>query len=129
MHMQDGLRQRFLWRRTFPMVVTILMIVPALFFSSFIYGTAQAHSLASHVLPPNHVTVSPAVKHDVSPPLRSIKPVHTAAAKQRPLLHLPNLPQGVPNGLGDNVQNHPARKSLAIPSPSNNFDGVGMGFS
>src|SRR5258708_22501601 len=107
----------------------MMMIVPALFlsFGSLIPGTAQAHSLASNISPQGHIDVNPAVKHDVSPPLRSIKAVHNAVGRQHPLLHLPKLRQGAPNGIHDHVQH--ARGSTAAPSPSNNFDGVCNGFT
>src|SRR5438128_7691155 len=106
MHMQEMSRQRFPWRRALLMLMAITIIVPALLlsFSSLIPGIARAHGLASNIPPPKKVIVNSAVKHDVSPPLRSIKPVHTAAAKQRPLLHLPKLRHGAPNGIKDHVQ-------------------------
>lgn len=112
--------------------MAIMMIVPALLlsFGPLISGTALAHSqhsLASNISPRNQVSVNPAVKHDVSPPLRSIKPVHTPSAKQRPLLHLPRLRNGAPNNVRDHVQH--VFGSHAIPSPSNSFDGVGNGFT
>lgn len=127
--MKDLSCQQFPWRRTLLRLVAIMMIVPALFlsFGSLIPGTAQAHSLASNISPQGHIDVKPAVKHDVSPPLRSIKAVHNAVARQHPLLHLPKLRQGAPNGIHDHVQH--ARGSTAAPSPSNNFDGVGNGFT
>ena len=73
------------------------------------------------------VTVTPAVKHDVSPPLRSIKPVHHAAKGHDIETNLPQLPVGAPNGIPDHVQNTPAVP--LTPSPSNSFDGIGNGFS
>src|ERR1700730_2637277 len=128
-HMKDSSCQRFPLRRALFRLVAIMMIVPTLFlsFGSLIPGTAQAHSLASNISPQGHIDVKPAVKHDVSPPLRSIKAVHNAVARQHPLLHLPKLRQGAPNGIHDHVQH--ARGSTAAPSPSNNFDGVGNGFT
>ena len=111
-------------------LVTMMIAIPTMLlsFSLFIPGSAQAHGLSSHVSSQGRVTVNAAVKHDVSPPLRSIRPVHTAATtKQRPLLHMPALRQGSPNGIRDHVQN--ARVPAAIPSPSNSFDGVGNGFT
>ncbi|MFL5694824.1 MAG: hypothetical protein ACJ795_23790 [Ktedonobacteraceae bacterium] len=104
--MKDLSCQQFPWRRALLRLVAIMMIVPALFlsFGSLIPGTAQAHSLASNISPQGHIDVKPAVKHDVSPPLRSIKAVHNAVARQHPLLHLPKLRQGAPNGIHDHVQ-------------------------
>ncbi len=126
--MQAMSHPRFPWRRALLMLMAIMTIVPALLlnFGLLIPGIARAHGSTALVSPPAHVTVNSAVKHDVSPPLRSIKPVHSATAKQRPLLHLPKLRHGAPNGLHDHVQNTPSPS--AIPSPSNNFDGVGNGF-
>jgi hypothetical protein len=111
-------------------LVTMMIAIPTMLlsFSLFIPGTAQARSSSSHVSSLGRVTVNAAVKHDVSPPLRSIKPVYTATVtRQHPLLRLPALPKGVPNGIRDHVQN--ARVPAAIPSPSNSFDGVGNGFT
>lgn len=124
--MSDSSCLRQLRQRAFLRLVVALLMVPALLFglSSF---TALTASAASHLSSPNHVIVRSAVKHDVSPPLRSIPPVHTPAAPQRPLLSLPSLPQGLPNSVSDHVQ-HTATPRAA-PSPSANFDGIGNGFT
>src|SRR5258708_1505107 len=129
MHMHTLSRQPSPWRRSLLRLVAVMTMVPALLFSfgSLIPGIAQAQSLTAHTPSQGQVTVNHAVKHDVSPPLRSITPVHTPAAKQRPLLHTPALPVGTPNRLADTVQH--ASPPRAAPSPSNNFDGVGNGFT
>src|SRR5579859_2409357 len=82
---------------------------------------------ATSVAPQGSVTVNPAVKHDVSPPLRTIEPVHTSEEGHDINTTLPRLPQGAPNGIPDNTQNTPA--SPLTPSPSNSFDGIGNGFT
>src|SRR5258706_3372659 len=128
-HMQDMTHPRFPWRRALLMLMAIMIIVPALLlsFASLIPGTARAYGSASRVSPQGQVIVNPAVKHDVSPPLRSIKLVHTARVRQHPWLHLPKLRHGPPNGIKDTIQNTP--RPPAMPSPSNSFDGVGQGFT
>ncbi len=127
--MQDMTHPRFPWRRALLMLMAIMIIVPALLlsFASLIPGTARAYGSASRVSPQGQVIVNPAVKHDVSPPLRSIKLVHTARVRQHPWLHLPKLRHGPPNGIKDTIQNTP--RPPAMPSPSNSFDGVGQGFT
>jgi hypothetical protein len=120
---------RLLWRRMAFRLLTTILLVPALLFSfgSLLSLTAQARPLTPHTSFPNGVIVNSAVKHDVSPPLSSIKPVHHAA-KGHDLETSPFfIPQGAPNGLHDQVQSTPAVPN--VPSPSNNFDGVGNGFT
>jgi hypothetical protein len=112
----------------FRLLTTILLIPALLFgFGSLLSLSAQAHSLTPRASFANGVVVNSAVKHDVSPALSSIKPVHHAAKGQdmesQPFL----VPQGAPNGLHDQVQN--TQLPPNTPSPSNNFDGVGNGFT
>ena len=127
--MQDLPLSRSSWRAALLRLITVTIIVPALFFSvgSFFSPTAQAQSLTSHMAPQNGVVVHHAVKHDVSPPLISIKPVHHAAKGKEMDLQTPRIAQGAPNGIQDTVQNTSIAPST--PSPSNNFDGVGNGFT
>ncbi len=123
-------RQLFSWRKALLRLIALVIFIPGLLLSYGILTTgtaAQARTVTSHISPPGHVTVSSAVKHDVSPPLRSIKPVHSKSPRQHPLLHLPPLRQGVPNGLHDHVQNSPV--PVTIPAPTYNFGGVGNGFT
>ncbi|HLZ60852.1 MAG TPA: hypothetical protein VKR06_28215 [Ktedonosporobacter sp.] len=118
-------RHQFSWRRTAFLLMAITMMTLALVFNvAFFPVTAQAHHSVSQSGP----TVSSAVKHDVSPPLSTIVPVHTAAAPQRPFLRHAPVPQGAPNGLQDHIQNI-RNTSPKIPSPATNFDGVGNGFT
>ena len=129
--MHDLSRHSVSWRKALVMLGAILLIVPAMLLSSGLFtpSTARASSSVAHISSlssQNHITVNSAVKHDVSPPLRSIKPAHNAVATQHPLLHLPVLRHGTPNGIHDHVQKTAA--PIAIPAPSNNFDGVGNGF-
>ncbi len=118
-----------LWRKAVLRLITVTMVVPALLFSfgTLLAGTAQARSSTAHLSTQGSVTVSSAVKHDVSPPLRSIKPArHVAKGKDLPT-KLPRLQQGAPNNQHAYVQN--TASPSAIPAASNNFDGVGNGFS
>src|SRR5579864_3727494 len=104
MYMQVPSRQRLSWcRLRLMLVVTIL---PAFFFGFglFSLGTAHANSSTSHISQRSQVIVNSAVKHDVSPPLDTITPVHTAQTGQRSLRPLPKLQRGVPNGLESAVQ-------------------------
>ncbi len=121
-------RRRCSRRSTFLRLMIFMMMTSALLLSVgfFLPGTAQAHSLTAHLAQPQ-VVVNPAVKHDVSPPLRSIKPVHHAAKGKDMNLLSPKIPTGAPNGIPDHVQN--TQVPVAIPSASNNFDGVGNGFT
>src|ERR1051326_3275286 len=82
---------------------------------------------STFVMPHASPIVNSNVKHDVSPPLHNIKPVHHAAHGEEMEGELPNLPHGAPNGIPDHVQNTPA--APLTPSPSNSFDGVGNGFT
>lgn len=127
--MHATFRHQFPWRRALLRLVTVMMMVPALLFSfgSLLSLTAQARSLTTHVAAQNGVIVNANVKHDTSPPLVSIKPVHHAAKGKEMDLASPKLAQGAPNGITDHVQNIPA--APLTPSPSNSFDGVGNGFS
>jgi hypothetical protein len=131
--MHDLSRQRFSWHRPLLKLVTIMTIIPALLmsFGLLLSGTAQASGSLSHLPIQHQAIVNPEVKHDVSPPLSSIAPLHTVLPKQRPLLQLPTLPQGTPNRLQDNVQSTTlaSAPTRSAPTPSNSFDGVGNGFS
>ncbi len=127
--MQVMSRQRFPWRLM--RLMLLLTLLPALVISLglLIPDKALASTSASHISDSRQVIVNAAVKHDVSPPLSSITPVHTAETEQSmaPQRPLPQIQQGAPNGLQDNVQN--TSSSVAPPLPSNSFDGVGNGFS
>ncbi|MHB8600547.1 MAG: COG1470 family protein [Ktedonobacteraceae bacterium] len=128
--MQEMSRQLFSLRKALLRLIALVIFIPGLLLSYglFTAGTpAHAKSLTTHISPQGQVTVSSAVKHDVSPPLRSIKPVHTKTVQRHPLFKLPPLRQGLPNGLHDHVQNTPA--PATIPSPTYNFGGVGNGFT
>src|SRR6266566_1053857 len=121
--MHDLSRQRFSWHRPLLKLVTIMTIIPALLvsFGLLLSGTAQASGSLSHLPIQHQAIVNPEVKHDVSPPLSSIAPLHTVSPKQRPLLLLPTLPQGTPNRLQDNVQSTLASvPTRSAPSPSTN---------
>jgi hypothetical protein len=122
-------RPRLLWHRIVFRLLTIILLIPALLFSfgSLLSLTARARPLTPHLPAANGVVVNQAVKHDVSPLLSSIKPVHHAARGQdmetAPFL----IAQGAPNGLHDQVQD--TRILPNTPLPSHNFDGVGNGFT
>ncbi|HEX9069977.1 MAG TPA: hypothetical protein VF807_14490 [Ktedonobacterales bacterium] len=69
------------------------------------------------------------VKHDVSPPLRSMNGHPSAPATPHEAdapIRMPQLRHGAPNHLIAPVQ---GPTSLAAPAASNNFDGVGNGFT
>jgi len=110
-------------------LLSTLVLIPALLLSvgSLLSLPARARPLTPHIPSDNGVVVSQALRHDVSPPLSAIRPVHHAARGQdmetEPFL----IPQGAPNGLHDQVQDH--QLSPNTPLPSHNFDGVGNGFS
>ncbi len=101
-------------------VASVLLVAPAL-------GAQPAGNSGGHVQ--SGPSVSRSVKNDVSPPLRSLKGAPSASGTHRtiPLHRLPPVPQGPANGLKAPAQGHV--RALAAPSPSNNFDGVGNGFT
>jgi hypothetical protein len=119
-------RYHLLWHSILFRLLTTILLIPALLFSfgSLFSLTAQARP---HLPAANGVVVNQAVKHDVSQPLSSIKPVHHAARGQDMETDHFLIPQGAPNGLHDQVQNTLLPPNT--PSPSNNFDGVGNGFT
>jgi hypothetical protein len=77
----------------------------------------------------SHPIVSKSVKNDVSPPLRTI-PGRPSTGKGHVADDFPQLkpvPKGRPNNLKSPVQT--SIGPLAAPAASNNFDGVGNGFT
>jgi hypothetical protein len=111
------------------MLVASLLPALLLSFGLLTPNTALAYTSASHISNSNQVIVNAAVKHDVSPELSSIAPVHTRTTEQNDdSKRTPQkIQQGAPNGLEDHVQN--TSSSATAPAPSNSFDGVGNGFS
>jgi hypothetical protein len=72
--------------------------------------------------------VSPFVKHDVSPPLRTLKGTPASGGGHRaiPLHRTAPLPGGKANALKAPIQ---PRVTPHMPATSSNFDGVGNGFT
>src|SRR5690242_6447995 len=115
-----------LHRAFFKGIVTVALLgLTVLGLSAATFPTRSATS--SFTIPHASPIVNSNVKHDVSPPLRTIKPVHHAAKGHDMEGDLPRLPVGAPNGIPDNVQSTPS--APLTPSPSNSFDGIGNGFS
>jgi hypothetical protein len=108
------------------LIVALILVVLIPAFPAQVHATASA-SLGVPVQ--RNPTVSHSVKHDVSPPLRTLRGVHSPAPKHDPdsFQHLPAIPQGRPNHLRAPVQSQVS--TPLIPSLSNNFDGVGNGFT
>ena len=69
-----------------------------------------------------HVRVSPSVRHDVSPPLRDLRPDATTISRAHPALRGPGGPERVIHA-PDTSGRPPAPPT--IPSPIANFDGIG----
>jgi hypothetical protein len=112
-------------RRSLGFAVSILAL---LMFFTVPVAHAQSPSTTPRISLDSSPIVNAAVKHDVSPPLRDIKPVrHAAKGKEMDNLTLPRLPQGAPNGIPDNIQDTPT--TPLTPAPSNSFDGIGNGFT
>jgi hypothetical protein len=104
----------------------------ALAIASAIVGLPQlAGATASHagIAQGRGPTVTKSVKNDVSIPLRDIpgKPSNGLGGQADDFSPLKTVRQGRPNNLNPNVQNHIG--AVAAPTASNNFDGVGNGFS
>ena len=101
------------------LALALAVLVPAV--------QAQVHATPAAPVQ-SHPTVSHSVKNDVSPPLRTLRGVISPAPEQDPDAHhrLPPIRQGQPNGLTATVQSSVTRLA---PSPINNFDGVGNGFT
>jgi hypothetical protein len=90
-------------------------------------GVPRGGGRGRAVPPGSGPIVTPFVKHDVSPPLRTLKGAHAKGGHHViPLHHAPPLPRGKANGLRTPAQ---PRVAPHIPSPSNSFDGVGDGFT
>jgi hypothetical protein len=104
------------------LVFTVAIVVP--------FATILVHANASSIPVQRHPTVSQAVKHDVSPALRSIHGKPSSGKAHEAEDHeatLPALRQGAPNNVHTPVQTHIG--PLAAPSLGTNFAGIGNGFS
>ncbi|HLW01498.1 MAG TPA: hypothetical protein VKT82_22770 [Ktedonobacterales bacterium] len=116
-------------RRTLGFSIPILVLL--VMFSIPIALSSSAPHAATHV----QATVSSAVRHDVSPLLRTLKDQGDKTTKgdandPDSEHHLPALRQGAPNAVPNFVQNRPDTAiSPHTPSPTNNFDGIGNGFT
>ncbi|HEV2404816.1 MAG TPA: hypothetical protein VGR88_05160, partial [Ktedonobacterales bacterium] len=94
---------------------------------AFVAKTAHAQSAQRHS---NGVTVTPDSHHDVSAPLSTIAghPSPATAPHQADApVHVPLRPEGPANNQHAEVQSHIG--PYAAPTASNNFDGVGNGFT
>ena len=76
-----------------------------------------------------HPTVNKSVKNDLSQPLRSIagKPSNGHGGEADDFPSMKPVRHGRPNNLNPNIQSQVG--SAAAPATSNNFDGVGNGFT
>jgi hypothetical protein len=116
-------------RRTLGFSIPILVLL--VMFSVPIALSSSTPRAAQHV----QASVSSAVKHDVSPLLRTLKGQGDKTTKgdandPDSQHHLPALPQGRPNSVPNFVQNRPDTAiSPLTPSPTNSFDGIGNGFT
>ncbi len=119
--------RRFLSFAVMVLALVVMVAVPA--------ALTQTAGPASRVSGP-HAIVRSAVKHDVSPLLRTLKGGDSTVKGEEDDAdlrhHLPTLRQGKPNNAKSYLQNRPVphtNASLAMPTPTNSFDGVGNGFS
>ncbi|WIG59096.1 MAG: Na-Ca exchanger/integrin-beta4 [Ktedonobacterales bacterium] len=102
------------------MALSVLLITPALVFGRPATTSAPKHS---------HPVVSKSVKNDLSPALRTIpgKPWKGDGHNADDFPTLAPVHRGKPNHIKSYLQTHIG--TLAAPTASNNFDGVGNGFS
>src|SRR5262249_24896956 len=124
--------RRLLGRRFLILAVSVLSVLAlalTLFASDVLLGRTTPSNPSSLIL--SHPTITLEVKHDVSPVLRTLPGASAQQAGEDPdkdfRRHLPPLRQGAPNNLRAPVQ--PRVISPRIPAASNNFDGVGNGFT
>ena len=106
--------------------VIALTILSAVIAFPFISAASSSHSSATSK---NHPTVNKSVKNDVSPPLRSIagQPDGEPGEVADTFPEMKDLRKGRPNRLRDNVQTRVGPS--AAPTPINNFEGLGNGFT
>ncbi|HEX5158537.1 MAG TPA: hypothetical protein VFW17_15095 [Ktedonobacterales bacterium] len=107
-------------------VVVLLAICAAVVgFPRISAASPSQASVAKH----QHPTVNKSVKNDLSQPLRSIagKPSNGHGGQADDFPSMKPVRPGRPNNLNPNIQSQVG--SAAAPATSNNFDGVGNGFT
>ncbi len=120
-------------KRTLGSAFTILALLAFIVVPAVLTWSPGSHASASQ-----HATVTAAVKHDVSPALRTLKgAVNSEPDADTPggddpdeEHHLPPIRQGTPNHVPVFVQDHQTPTATPnTPTPSNSFDGIGNGFT
>ena len=106
-------------------VVTLAILAAVVGFPLISAASPSHTSVAKH----QHPIVNQSVKNDVSQPLRSIagKPSNGHGGEADDFPSLKPVRNGRPNNLNPHVQSQVG--SAAAPATSNNFDGVGNGFT
>src|SRR5438034_248255 len=99
-------------------VVSVVAALVVAVMGGFV-GTATAGSRS--VATGRRVRVAPNVRHDVSQPLRDLRPDPTTISRAHPALRAPGAPQRVIHAR-DTSGRPPAPPT--IPSPIANFDGI-----
>ena len=120
-------------RRIFGLMASVLALSLALALTLAVFTSpSQARNKSAVVTtaPSNqHPVIRQSVKNDVSPPLRSLAGVITPHQQKQAndMVILPSR-QGAPKNLHAYYQNHLGTATNA-PTATNNFDGVGNGFT
>ena len=106
-------------------VVTLAILAAVVGFPLISAASPSHTSVAKH----QHPIVNQSVKNDVSQPLRSVagKPSNGHGGEADDFPSLKPVRNGRPNNLNPHVQSQVG--SAAAPATSNNFDGVGNGFT
>ncbi len=117
---------RIVLRRLSVGAVIMLAIASAIVAFPRLSAASPAHAGISRG---QHPTVNTSVKNDVSAPLRSIagKPSNGHGGQADDFPALKPVRQGRPNNLNPHIQS--SFGTALVPTASNNFDGVGNGFT
>jgi len=95
-------------------------------------GSPLAHAAEPSTSPSptlNGVEVTREVKHDTSPPLRSLKDVGQLSKTPRELRRHPHVGPALAIGLDSSAPGTGSAPVAAMPSTSSNFEGLGNGFT